>query len=133
MMGINGITKEKYFAHLLGGKASGNAMHSIDEENDTSDDGSEGRDDSKLSGERRASFPALLPLHRELYPALFHLPKSFSLCNEGVKEDILPSIATDDESLQQELEEEHDLDERDGLLALQYEADLWVRLGNMDG
>jgi hypothetical protein len=145
MMGMRGLTKEKYFAQLLGENASGTSevesdaeeqqfsgddIVSNNEERGSSVEGSEGDQDLPDTHQSTA-FPALLPLHRELHPPLIHLPDSLSISMEvtSTSEDFCMPVHTDEEDLQEELEEEHDLDEADSLLELQYEVDLWKQFG----
>jgi hypothetical protein len=135
MMGMGGLTKEKYFARLLGedgtskGKnETGEQQFLGDDEGGSSIEGSPGLPDTHQS----SIYPALLPLHRELHPPLIHLPKSLALPSERAAsndEDLCMPAHTDEEDLEAELQEERDLDEEDILLAHEYEVDLWKQFG----
>ena len=142
MMGMNSLTREKYFAPLLGenifgtsevgntAEVSGNYVDSSDEEQETTVGGIEGKGLSCTH--QSTAFPALLPLHRELHPPLIHLPESLTLLTEteaSTENDLYTPVHTDEEGLEEELEEEHELDEADSLLAYQYEVDLWKQFG----
>ena len=96
MMGMGGLTKEKYFAQLLGENVSGVPQVGSDAEEQP-----------------------FLPTSLSILPELM----------TSTNEDGCIPVHTDEEDLEEELEEEHELDEADILLARQYEADLWKQSG----
>ena len=136
---MKGLERDRYFAQLLG--------EDIAESDDdsTADDGSEDRDSSAcdtdaegndecqgdetdyISGEEGL----LLPLHRELHQPLVHLPKSYihNGSNDDTEFSLMPD-ETDEDSLDQALQEEIELDRVDGILSRKYEAGLWKQVGH---
>jgi hypothetical protein len=146
MMGMRGLTKERYFAQLLGENvsATSEALSDAEEQEISEDDIAshyEEHGSSVEGGEvnyglrgihRSTSFPVLLPLHRELHPPLIYLPESLSMPTENVtstSENFCMPVHTEEDDLEEELEEEGELDEADSLLARQYEVDLWKQFG----
>jgi hypothetical protein len=151
MMGMEGLTKAKYFADLLDEEmfsisekeaesgdddnaSISDSQHPSNEANACTDEGGE-EDDDANEGESglsyphdTASFPALLSLRRELYPPLIHLPNPLASNNSATQESLMP-LATDETELLKELEEELELDALDGILAKEYEAGLWKHSG----
>jgi hypothetical protein len=134
MMGMGGLTKEKYFAQLLGKDGTSKGKDEIGEQPFASDheggrflEGSEGSPGLPCT-HQSTPYPALLPLHRELHPPLIHLPKSLKLPTDMAApndKDFCIPAHTDEEDLEAELQEERDLDEEDIFLAQEYEVDLW--------
>lgn len=147
-MGMKGLTRAKYFVQLLGeGELE---MESEDESDDGNDeqDSSDGEeilpedaDDENLINEfvdeDQPSFPALLPLHREVHLPLIHLPNSI-IPNHSIDDDtgtlpneLLMSLDVSEDNLDLELQEEMDLDEEDMMSACEYEAQLWKQVGEI--
>lgn len=143
---MRGLTKEKYFAQLLGESVfgtsevqsdsevhqlSGHEITSHDGERGSSVEGGEGHHGSH-GVHRSTALPALPPLHREVHPLFIYLPESLLIPTEIITstgEDLCIPVHADEEDLEEELEEERQLDEADSLLARQYEVDLWKQFG----
>ncbi|KAF8234014.1 hypothetical protein L208DRAFT_1359837 [Tricholoma matsutake] len=125
MIGMRGLTKEKYFAQLLGESVFGTSEVQSDSEGGEGHHGSHGV-------HRSTALPALPPLHREVHPLFIYLPESLLIPTEIITstgEDLCIPVHADEEDLEEELEEERQLDEADSLLARQYEVDLWKQFG----
>lgn len=152
---MEGLTKAKYFADLLdeetvttsvkeagsGGDDNTSISGSerpLDEDNMSAHggDGSDDDDDVDM-GENdlpyphdATSLPALLSLRQELHTPLIHLPKSLASSNSTTQESLMP-VDTNETELLKELQEEQELDNVDGILAKEFEADLWKRSGKV--
>ncbi|KAG5651768.1 hypothetical protein H0H81_007521 [Sphagnurus paluster] len=153
MMGMQGLTKEKYFAQLLEEDSPDTPEAERDEqlpgseENDEHEDEGAGDDETDVDDDdddedegsplskKPQVFPVLLPLHRETHPPFVHLPKSLTSGGSSVlaivapADELLMSADTDEEDLLEELEEEMDIDEADEKLAARFEAGLWKEFG----
>ncbi|KAG6844699.1 hypothetical protein H0H87_004575 [Tephrocybe sp. NHM501043] len=141
IMGMLGLTKEQYFAQLLGEDLS--EAHEVEETAEEADDEAETEepgdangsydDDSRMEGPNGS--PILLPVHREIHPPLVNLPKSLQpsapvLSGMSIlSEDQLLPTETDDDELFEELDEEMNLDRTEQVLSFEYEADLWKLFG----
>ncbi|RDB16963.1 hypothetical protein Hypma_002638 [Hypsizygus marmoreus] len=141
MMGMQGMTREKYFAQLLGEDTL--EPPEAEESNPSDDDNDLDEDDESMNGDTQDSendsdgprrqdwptvFPALLPLHCEIHPPFVHLPNSLTPSYDGAEaaeKDILMAVDTDEEELEEELQEEDELDESDKKNALDHELTLW--------
>lgn len=150
MMGMKGLTRDKYFAKLLGEDApeaeveqelendhegaAGSDFQSDEGDENTDEEGEDVDNDDDLLGEKAAPYyPATLPLHREIHPPLVRLPMSLApLASDTIgvsMNDSLMIADTDDDELDEELREEMELDSVDQLLAHKYEEDLWKQFG----
>ncbi|KAJ7647315.1 hypothetical protein FB45DRAFT_998481 [Roridomyces roridus] len=77
-------------------------------------------EDEQRFVEDEPTFFARLPLHREIAPLFVKVPGGF----DEKKNHLMPD-ETDMDELSADVDEELELDETDGQLAAQYEADLW--------
>jgi hypothetical protein len=133
MMGMRGLKKERYFAQFLGENVCG--MSEVQQFSGDVASRCEGRGSLSEGDEGNRGLTGLallpLPLHRELHPALIHLPESLSIPAPitSTGEDFCISVHTDEEALEEELVEERELDEADSLLAHQHEVELWKQVG----
>ncbi|KAG6917313.1 hypothetical protein DXG01_002971 [Tephrocybe rancida] len=141
MMGMVGMSKDQYFAQLLG-EETPEHEESAEEDDDDAEDATDeigeddqGDEDDLPDAERPTLYPMLLPLHREIHPPLVMLPKSLlprtparSGPTLAMDDKLIPTEPDNDEVLE-ELDDEMALDAADQALAYEYEADLWKVFG----